>query len=614
MNHLKINIISNHKTTILWIMLSIFSSVAYAQENAVDSLIPATTIREQASSETNNSPLKTPNVSSPRATLFSFIDNMNASYELLMEAHQENIESSGMYIHDRVKPKKLEAERYFEKATYSLDLSSFPPSLRKYLGYSAPIMLKEILDRIDLPNPEDVPDAASLDSIQDAGSELSFYTIPNTEITLVRINKGFQQGKYLFSEESISRLDEFYTKSKHLPYRTDTNTSEGFYTFYANTPGKLLPPKWSTFLPEWMTQEVLSQTIWQWIFLVGYFTLSLIFLGVIYNFLILPNSENINLRRTIFLIIVLALTLILSVLISDRINITGRLLLALKIVLSSVFWLILALLSFNLVVAFSKYLVKMKHVDKIGIEATYTRAVFMIVAILVASSILLYGLSELGIASVSLITGVGIGGIAIALAARSTLENVIASFTIFADKPYRVGDRVKIMEHNGTVESIGIRSTQIRLLTGPVVSIPNEKMASIEIENIQQRPFLRREFDIRIKYESSKDIVEKSVRLIKEVLAVPNIEGDEYHPNLAINNPEYPPRVYFNQINDDSFNIYIIYWHFPPVHWEYMAHAESINFEIIRKLKEANIEFAFPTQSLQLDTVNDDKTKASNEK
>jgi len=73
-----------------------------------------------------------------------------------------------------------------------------------------------------------------------------------------------------------------------------------------------------------------------------------------------------------------------------------------------------------------------------------------------------------------------------------------------------------------------------------------------------------------------------------------------YHPNLAINNPEYPPRVYFNKINDDSFNIYIIFWHRPPNHWEFMEHAESINFEIINRLKKAKIDFAFPTQSLQL--------------
>ena len=598
---------------VVWIMLCILSTTALSQETTIDSMAIEAADLDSATVEQIRSPLRTPNVSSPRATLFSFIENMNASYELLTEAHEENIEIPGWYIDESVKPKVYGAERLFEKASYSLDLSSFPPSLRKYLGYSGPIMLKEILDRIDMPAMDEVPGTDSLDSIQGEDSELEFYTIPDTEITLVRIDKGYQKGKYLFSAETVSRLQEFYEKSAHLPYRTDDNVSAGFYTFYASTPGKLMPPRWSSFLPEWANQEVLSQTVWQWIFLVGYFVISLFLLNIIYKYLIQPNKDNINLRRTILLIIILGLTLFLSIIISDRINITGDLLLALKIILESIFWFILALLSFNVIVAFSKYLVKMKHVDKIGLEATYTRAIFMIVAILVASSIVLYGLSELGIASVSLITGVGIGGIAIALAARSTLENVIASFTIFADKPYSVAYRVKIMEHTGTVESIGIRSTQIRLLTGPVVSIPNEKMASIEIENIQQRPFLRREFDIRIKYESSKDIVEKSVDIIKGILSVPNIEGDEYHPNLAINNPDYPPRVYFNKINNDSFNIYIIYWHFPPVHWEYMAHAETINFEIIRRLKEAKIGFAFPTQSLQLDPIDDDKNKAHEE-
>ena len=97
------------------------------------------------------------------------------------------------------------------------------------------------------------------------------------------------------------------------------------------------------------------------------------------------------------------------------------------------------------------------------------------------------------------------------------------------------------------------------------------------------------------------------------MLSVPSIEDDEHHPNLAINSPDYPPRVFFNKINDDSFNIYIIYWHFPPVHWEYMAHAETINFEIIKRLKEAKIDFAFPTQSLQMDPINNDKNNAGKE-
>ncbi|MEP0131905.1 MAG: mechanosensitive ion channel family protein [Eudoraea sp.] len=607
MNNFQKNLLNYRRKLFFWLVASLFSTILASQESSFDSIAIQSDDPVAEPILGINSPLKTPDVSSPKATLFSFIDNMNASYQLLMEAHDENLEIQGLYIDDSVKPKVYEAERYFEKASYSLDLSSYPPSIRKNLGYTRAIMLKEILDRIELPQIEEVPGAEPLDLIIDENSKPSFYTIPNTEITLVRIAEGNQQGKYLFSAETVSRLKEFYLKSKHLSYRSDENISKGFYTFYAGTPGKLMPPGWSGFLPEWTKIEVLSQTIWQWIALIFCFILSLFVLSLIYKYLILPKNENINLRNTIFLIIVLGITIILNVIISDQINITGSLLIALKVILESIFWLISALLSYNILVTISEYVVKRKHINKIGLEATYTRAVFTILAILIASSIILYGLSELGIDSVSLITGVGIGGIAIALAARSTLENVIASFTIFADKPYRVGDRVKIMDHNGTIETIGIRSTQIRLLTGPIVSIPNEKMASIEIENIQKRPFLRREFDIRIKYESSRDIVEKSVEIIKDVLSISDIEGDEFHPNLAINSPDYPPRVYFNKINDDSFNIYIIYWHFPPKHWEFMEHSEAINFQIIKRLKEANIDFAFPTQSLQLSSNTDMK-------
>ena len=156
------------------------------------------------------------------------------------------------------------------------------------------------------------------------------------------------------------------------------------------------------------------------------------------------------------------------------------------------------------------------------------------------------------------------------------------------------------MDYNGTIESIGIRSTQIRLLTGPLVSIPNEKMATVEIENIQERPYLRQEFDIRIKYESSAEMVEESIEIIKGILSVPETEDDEYHPNMAINREGYPPRVHFNKINIDSFNIYVIYWFFPPDWWEFMKHAEKINFQIIKRLNEASIDFAFPTQMLHL--------------
>ena len=327
----------------------------------------------------------------------------------------------------------------------------------------------------------------------------------------------------------------------------------------------------------------------------------------ILNRILILESEKVSLlirkwSKAIFYACLIVITVFLNKFLNEQINITGTTLVVTKLFLESIFWFFVSLLTYNVILAMAEVIINAPKVAKIGIEATYTRATFMVGAIFISVFIIVIGLSQIGVSIVPLLTGVGIGGLAIALAARSTLENVIGSFTIFADKPYRVNDRVNVLNYNGTIESIGIRSTQIRLLTGPLVSIPNEKMASVEIENIQARPFIRRDFDIRMKHGSPYEEVEKIVGIIREILSVP--EGEKNHPNQAINNPDYPPRVFFNNISADAFNISVLYWHFPPNYWEFMEHAEGINIKIIRQLNESGIEFAFPTQMLHLDDVN----------
>ena len=134
MNTFPNSLLNYRRKLVFWLVASLFSTILVSQESSLDSIVIQSTDTHLEPIQSIISPLKTPDVSSPRATLFGFIDNMNTSYRLLMEAHDENVEISGLYIDDSVKPKAYEAERYFEKASYSLDLSSYPPSLRKNLG------------------------------------------------------------------------------------------------------------------------------------------------------------------------------------------------------------------------------------------------------------------------------------------------------------------------------------------------------------------------------------------------------------------------------------------------------------------------------------------------
>lgn len=189
----------------------------------------------------------------------------------------------------------------------------------------------------------------------------------------------------------------------------------------------------------------------------------------------------------------------------------------------------------------------------------------------------------------SIIAGLGVGGLAVALAAQDTLKNFFGSLVIFADKPFEMGDRIVVDGYDGPVEEVGFRSTRVRTLDGHLVTIPNGALANKTLQNIGKRPYIKRTANITITYDTPPDKVERAVEMIQEILH--NHEGM---------NPDFPPRVYFNEFNDVSLNIMMIYWYHPPNYWDFCAFNERINMEILRRFNEAGIEFAFPTQTLFL--------------
>ena len=187
------------------------------------------------------------------------------------------------------------------------------------------------------------------------------------------------------------------------------------------------------------------------------------------------------------------------------------------------------------------------------------------------------------------LAGLGIGGLAVALAAQDTLKNFFGSIMIMMDKPFIVGQVVKVEDYHGTVEKIGLRSTRIRTMEGNLVAIPNEKVAVGNINNITSRPHIRRLTDITITYDTPPHKVERAVSIIKEILD--NHEGMH---------PDFPPKIFFNEFNDVSLNIKVIYWYHPPEYWDFMAFSEKVNFKILRAFEAEGIEFAFPTTTTYL--------------
>jgi MscS family membrane protein len=187
----------------------------------------------------------------------------------------------------------------------------------------------------------------------------------------------------------------------------------------------------------------------------------------------------------------------------------------------------------------------------------------------------------------AVIAGLGIGSLAIALAAQDTLKHFIGSFVIAGDKPAEIGERVVVDGHDGMVEKIGLRSTAIRTLDGHLVIIPNGELANRTIQNIGKRPFIRRVANITITYDTPPEKINRALEILKDILK--DHEGMD---------PELPPRVFFDKLNADSLNILMIYWYHPPDYWQYLDFTQRINLQIIEQFNAEGIDFAFPTQTV----------------
>ena len=188
----------------------------------------------------------------------------------------------------------------------------------------------------------------------------------------------------------------------------------------------------------------------------------------------------------------------------------------------------------------------------------------------------------------ALVTGLGIGGVAFALASKESLENLLGSFTIFFDKPFTVGDTVTLGGVTGTVEKVGFRSTRIRTFDKSIVTVPNKNIISTELDNLGARPVRRVKFNIGLTYDTSVENIKKIVDDIQKLI-------DE-HP---MTNQE--GKVRFLEFGPSSLDIMILYYVDSP-DWEALIDAkQKINFDIIDIVNKYKCEFAFPSTSVYIE-------------
>jgi MscS family membrane protein len=188
----------------------------------------------------------------------------------------------------------------------------------------------------------------------------------------------------------------------------------------------------------------------------------------------------------------------------------------------------------------------------------------------------------------SLIAGLGIGGLAIALAAKETLENLLGSFTIFMDKPFTLGDLVKIGDITGVVEKVGFRSTRIRTLEKSFVTVPNKRMIDAELDNLSLRTFQRAKFDVNISYKTT---IEQVKKIVEEIQAY--IDNHEYTNEDGV--------VKFTGFGASSLEIMVIFY-VNSMDWNlFLQIKQEINFKIMEIIEKNGSSLAIPTTNVIMD-------------
>ncbi|WP_280743356.1 MULTISPECIES: mechanosensitive ion channel family protein [unclassified Parabacteroides] len=201
---------------------------------------------------------------------------------------------------------------------------------------------------------------------------------------------------------------------------------------------------------------------------------------------------------------------------------------------------------------------------------------------------LVMALSNIGVNISALLGTLGIGGIAFALAAQDTVKNVFGAFTILADKPFTIGDVVRIDSYEGTVTDIGVRSTKIRDYDGRTITLPNYKVADASVINISsEEPFRRVVMKLGLTYDTTPEKMQEAMSILKGIPS--KIEGVRNENQV----------VFFSEFGDSAMVLTFIYFIKKSAGIQKVT--SDVNMEILSSFNKAGLSFAFPSQTLYID-------------
>jgi MscS family membrane protein len=558
-------------------MFHALSASADAPQPAATAAAPGT-----AAPVTQGDPLQPLDTASPSATYQSFLrQTARVETEFLTYLRHKTIagEKSLVITARRTAPLFV--------------LDRVAPALRDKAGVSATMYLADILNRLPPIPADDIPGAPAWNDGKSGQKLPDKWRIPGTDITIARVETGPRKDEYLFTADSVDQLPADQSLMLSQPLLRPT-LSPNWRRVQVNITGPMVPDELIRTLPGWALGTVFGTPVWK---IAATCVLLLLDLCLMMVWALLVGrlgTGRSRFRHSAASLAVPAGLLVLYVAcivaIRTQLNLSGTFAAAEAFFSVLFLYLVAAWAAWALCFLVAEAIIATPRIPDNSYDSHLLRLCARLGGFAAVVGLLLYGASQIGIPALGLVAGLGVGGIAVALASQSTVENLIGGFSIFADRPFRVGDFIRHGDRTGWVESIGPRSSRIREMDGTLTTVPNGDLARMHITNFSMRKRCLFMHEIGLRYETSPEQCEWLLTALRDLLT---------ETALVDKTPGFP-RVALTGFGDSALTVLIQANILTTDYAAFLVLQERLLLRIMRLVAEAGTGFAFPSQTAYL--------------
>lgn len=520
------------------------------------------------------SPLRPIRTDSPRATMASF---------LRLRDELETATLSYLAAPDRAGAAMLTL--LSDQLNSLIDLDAVPAASRRETGVRTYSLLMDIFGRIGAPDLSAMPD---LDAVEDRGD--ATFRIAGTPLRLVRMAEGEREGEFLFAASTVQIAPWFFETVRDLPLDSPLDT-DSIASFGKQLTGPLIPAALVEAVPPSLKRLWLDTPIWKAGALLAAIAILAGLLAGLHRAMSAWRPAHrawALLFRAVLPTAILAATTGLVPFLAAQLNISGRFANALGTAETVAEYATLAWLLWLAVRFAFEVLIRPSRIPDDSLDADMLRLLSFTLGIVGVATVLALGGQAIGLPVLSVLAGFGIGGLAVALAVRPTLENLIGGVILYVDRPVTVGDFCSFGDQMGTVESVGIRSTKLRALDRTLISVPNAQFADMQIVNWAKCDEMLIQETLGLRYETTVDQLRYILAEMRRMLHA--------HPRIT----SETVRVRFWGYGQSEIKVNVRVYAATREWNDFFAIREDVFFRIFEIVRASGTDFALQSQTLYL--------------